>query len=107
RQVSSTESSRLSDLWTLHRDAQNISLKLHQSIVDDRTTINTQSFQGHTAISGHGLQHVARLVAHRFQRRLSDMRNRRATRQANDGATRIGVPVGSAKADEGWNHVNA
>ena len=57
-------------------------------------------------VSLHSLDGVAGLVAHALQRRPGQVRPGRATRQPDDGAPRIRVPVRRAQPDEPWHEVH-
>src|SRR5713226_1584188 len=72
-EVSGPKSRRLSNLWPLYRHAKDIRLELHEQIVDNSTTINTQCLQIDLAIGRHGLQYIACLVAHGLKCRTSDV----------------------------------
>ena len=54
----------------------------------------------------HGLDEVARLVAHRFQRRAGELGPARAAREAVDGAASVRVPIGRAQAREGGHEID-
>ena len=55
----------------------------------------------------HGLQKIARLVGDRFERRPRQFGCRRAARQPEDRAARLGVPIGRAETDEGRHQIDA
>ena len=54
----------------------------------------------------HGLQQIARLVAHRLQRRARELAGPGRARQAEQRAARLGLPVGRAEADEGRHEID-
>src|SRR5579884_2442677 len=72
-QICSAESGCLCHLGSLHRNAQNVCLELHQQVVDNCAPVNAQGLDMHTAISRHRLKHITRLIAHRLQRCTSNM----------------------------------
>src|SRR5215472_9528481 len=72
-QVSSTQGGRLGNLWPLHRHAENISLELHEQVIDNCATIDTQSLHMYVTISSHHLKHITSLVAHRLECSASNM----------------------------------
>ena len=106
-EVGGTKSGGLSDFRALNSDTEDIGLELHEQVVDNSTAVNAQGLQTHAAIGFHCLKYIAGLVAHGLQCCTSDMTDGRATSEANDGATCIGVPVRSAKTDEGRDEIDA
>src|SRR5438128_8085691 len=96
-EVRSTQGSRLSNLWPLHRHSQNISLELHEQVIDDSSAIYTQGRHMHATISSHGFQYITGLVAHGFERGTSNIASGRTACQANDGAACVGIPVRSSQ----------
>src|SRR5581483_7947693 len=106
-EVGGTEGGGFGNLRTLDGHAQNVSLELHEQVIDDRAAIDAQSLKTDATVGCHGFEDLAGLVAHGLQRGAGDMAGGRAARQADDGATRIGVPVGRAEADEGGYEINA
>src|SRR2546430_17491853 len=99
--VGSSQGGRLSNLWPLHRHAENISLGLHEQVIDYCSTIDAQSRHMNAAISSHRLLYIAGLIAHRFKRGSSNIAGLFTSRHTNDGATSIRIPVGSTQADKG------
>src|SRR5260221_9295556 len=92
--VGSSQRGRLSNRWSLHRHSQNISLGLHEQVIDYCSTIDAQSRHMNATISSHRLLYIAGLIAHRFKRGTSNIASSRTACQANDSATRIRVPIG-------------
>src|SRR6266487_1850806 len=80
---------------------------LHEQVIDDCSTIDTQSRHMNATISSHHLLYIAGLIAHRFKSGTSNMASGRTARQANDSTTCIGIPVGSTQADKGRYEVDA
>ena len=54
----------------------------------------------------HGFEQIARLVADGFERRLRQFLVRRAARQAEERAARLGIPVGRTEPDEGRHEID-
>ncbi|CRZ53868.1 Uncharacterised protein [Vibrio cholerae] len=52
----------------MHFGIQYICLELHQEVVGDRTTIDTQRRKLDARIGLHRIQHITRLVSDTFQR---------------------------------------
>src|SRR5579863_305562 len=106
-EIGGTKSCGLSNLWTLNSNTEDIGLELHQQVVDNSTTINTQRLQTGTAIGFHCLQYVTGLVTHGLQRCTSNMTNSRAASQTDDSTTCVGIPVRSAETNEGRDEIDA
>src|SRR5207248_5157245 len=66
-QVRSPQGCRLSNLWPLYRHTENISLGLHEQVIDYCSTIDAQSRHMDATISSHRLLYIAGLIAHRFK----------------------------------------
>src|SRR6266571_6444348 len=73
--ICSTQSRGLSNLWSLHGYAEDVCLELHQQVIADCPTIDTQRLQGDTAISSHCLHYFAGLIAHGLKCGTSNMGN--------------------------------
>src|SRR5947199_6397058 len=71
--VGSSQGGRLSNLWPLHRHSQNISLGLHEQVIDHCSTIDAQSRHLNATISSHRLLYIAGLIAHRFKSSTSNI----------------------------------
>src|SRR5260370_40316006 len=99
--IRSTQGSRRSNLWPLHRHSQNISLELHEQVIDDGASIDTQSRHMHATISGHGLKHITGLITHGLKGCTSNVASGRTPCQSPDRAACVGIPVRSSQADKG------
>ena len=76
---------------------QNITLKLHQHIVDRGATIHSQFFNGYTRIRFHCFQYISGLVSDAFQCGSCDMRLSGSSCKSENRSPRMLVPVWCAK----------
>ena len=104
-QVGRAQRGGLGHLRPHHGDAQQVGLELHQQVVDAGAAVHAQlrhrGATGGGGVGGHGLQQRGALEGDALQRRAGDVRHRAAAAQADDGAARVGLPVGRAQAGEG------
>ena len=85
----------------IHRSAEDISQKLHRDVARRHTAIDPEHGVGRNRpISAHRFEQVAGLVADRLKRRLRDLGGTGIARQAQQGAARLGIPIGRAEPDE-------
>src|SRR2546423_14896214 len=105
--VGSSQGGRLSNLWPLHRHAENISLGLHEQVIDYCSTIDAQSRHMNAAISSHRLLYIAGLIAHRFKSGSRKISRHLTSRDTNEGAASIGNPAGGGQGDKGRYEVEA
>src|SRR5258708_12522367 len=95
--IRSTQGGRLSNLWPLHRHSQNISLELHEQVIDDGASIDTQSRHMHATVSGHGLKHITGLITHGLKACTSNVASRRPACQSNDVPACAAIPDASSQ----------
>ncbi|MNE52185.1 hypothetical protein D3C80_1468460 [compost metagenome] len=105
-QIRGTQRGDFAHFWTLNAGAQNVGLELHQEVVRHRAAVHAQSVQTNAGVGLHCFQHVTRLVGDRFQRRADDVVRVHPTRQAENRAARIRVPIWRAQACECRYHVH-
>lgn len=79
------------------RHTEDVCLEAGQEVVADRTAISAQLGQCDARIGLHGIEHVAGLVGHRFQRGAHEMRLARATGQAKHRTAHITAPIGRTR----------
>ena len=84
-----------------------IGLELQQHRVGRRAAIHLQRRQRQLRFRLHHLEHVARLIRHRIDRRARDVRHLGVARQADDDAARARIPVRRAEPDERRHEVHA
>ena len=110
-QVGRAQGCRLDHPGAHHRNAEQVGLELHEQVVDAGAAVHAQL--GHRLgaafgrVAAHGLQQGGALVGDGFQRRAGDVRHRAAACEADDGAARVGLPVGCAQAGEGGHEHHA
>src|SRR5215204_5240004 len=99
-QVSGTQRRSLQSLGHLGRGPQDVGLELHHPAVGGGPAVGLEGGDVYARVSLHSLDGVAGLVAHALQCRPGQVSPGRATRQPDDGAPRIRVPVRRAQPDE-------
>src|SRR5712692_1477455 len=96
-----SQSGRLRMPRTLHRNPEQVRLELTENVHDCGAAIDTELTEGLASVLFHGLHDIPRLVRHRLDGSAHQMRLAAAAGQPHDRPTRVGVPVGGAKASEG------
>src|SRR5579884_1193302 len=106
RQVSGTQGCGFRDFGALYSDTQDVSLELHEEVIDDCAAVNAQCLHVDTTVGSHSFQHVSGLVTHGFQGGTSHVSYRRASREADNGAACVGVPVWRAQTYKRWYQID-
>ena len=107
REPGDTQCGRLADGGPLHRRVQDVGQKLHGPIARHHAAVDAQHrFRPGRPVAVHGLQQIARLIAHRLQRRSCELAGPSCTRQAEQRAARLGLPIGRAEPDEGRHEID-
>src|SRR5687768_1486182 len=94
------ESGRLDDCGTLYRNADDVSLKLHQPVVDACTAVDTESLERNAAARAHRREHVTGTICHRLERGSHEMSAAAAARESDDHSARLGLPVRRAESGQ-------
>ena len=82
-------------------------LELAQHVHHGRTTVDAKLLQPMATVTLHRLDHVARLERHRLYRSPHDVRSAAASREPDDRAACVRIPVRCAQAHEGRHQVDA
>ena len=99
-QVGGAQGRGFGDTRPHHRHPQEIGLHLHQQVVAAGAAIHPQLPQTDARILGHGAKHVGTLQGNRLQGGAGNVRRRGAARDAQQGATRMAIPVRRAQPGE-------
>ena len=98
---------RLADGGPLDRSIEDVGQELHGPVARHHAAVDAQHRLGlGRPVAVHGLQQIARLVAHGLQRGARDLARPRRARQAEERAARLGLPVRRTEADEGRHQIN-
>ena len=78
-----------------------------QEVHDGGPTVGVKLEHGLTSGADHRLHDVAALKSHRFDSRTGEVCPPGSLREADDGATRLGIPPGTSEAGKGRDQVHA
>ena len=85
---------------TDNRDAEDVSLELHEQRVHGSAAIDFQHLEPHAGISEHRVQDRTRLKADRLEGRAGEMGLRVEARKSHDNTARVGPPVRREESGE-------
>ncbi len=105
-QIRGPECRGLGHARTHHGHAEQVGLKLHQQIVDARAAVRAEFLEADPGVIFHYPEHVANLIRDSFERGTSDVELRRAPREADDDAARIGVPMRRTQPGKGRHEIH-
>src|SRR5205807_4438445 len=92
---------------TEDRDAENVRLKLHQTVIGGGAAVHSQFLHRIAGIALHGIEQIGHLVSDTLDGGAGDVTSCRAASQAEDRSAGVGIPVRRAQAYERGDKVNS
>src|SRR5581483_6572083 len=107
RKISRAHRSRFRYRWSQDRNPKQISLKLHEHIVNGRSTIDAQLSKLAARFRIHRVDHIGNLKRNTLQRGMRNVSRLRTATQSNQQPTGVRVPVRRSQADKRRHKNNA
>ena len=104
--ASGAERRRLDDFRPLDRNTQDIGEPMHEQLVLCHPAVDLEHDRPQP-IGGHRFEQIVGLVDHAVERRACDLAAARGTRQSDQGAAGVGIPIGRAEAGKGGHQVHS